>query len=123
MAHFAELDSNNLVLRVLVVNNEQLLDKDGNESEETGIAFLTSLFGGNWKQTSYNTEGGVHKTGGIPFRKNYAAIGHTYDPVKDAFVAPKPEGDGWTFSEEQCIWRNIALEEAIKATYTGVTRV
>ena len=56
-----------------------------------------------WKQTSYNTHGGVHKLGGIPFRKNHAGIGYTYDSQRDAFIAPKPF-NSWILNESTCIW-------------------
>jgi hypothetical protein len=85
MAHFAELDQNNVVLRVIVVHNNDCLDANGNESEAVGVGFCTKLFGGNWKQTSYN--------GNI--RKNYAGIGYTYRADIDAFVAPQPY-PSWT---------------------------
>lgn len=75
MAHFAELDKNNAVLRVIVVNNTELLDADGAEQEALGQAFCTNLLGGNWKQTSYNAA----------FRKNFAGVGFTYNPVLDEF--------------------------------------
>lgn len=78
MAHFAEIDSDNVVLRVLVVNNEDMKDEDGNEVESIGAAYLERLFGGTWVQTSYNSN----------MRGKYAAIGDTYDSVKDEFVAP-----------------------------------
>lgn len=89
MAHFAQLDENNVVTRVVVINNNELLD-NGVESEEKGIAFCKSIFGQdtNWKQTSYNRS----------FRKNYAAIGYTYRPDIDAFVAPR-QFDSWTLDE------------------------
>lgn len=80
MAHFAELDENNVVLRVIVVGNKDTSDANGVEKEYIGAAFCERLFGGTWKQTSYNAN----------FRKNYAGIGFTYDPVLDAFIAPKP---------------------------------
>jgi len=82
MAHFAELDENNIVLRVIVVSNADTSDVNGVEREEVGVAFCHSLFGAStiWKQTSYN--------GNI--RKNYAGIGYTYRSDIDAFVAPKP---------------------------------
>lgn len=101
MAHFAELNENNIVLRVIVVSNEMLIE-DGRESEAKGIAFCKQLFGEdtNWMQTSYNGS----------FRKNYAGIGYAYDPNRDAFIAEKPEGDGWTLDEDLCIWRNFELE-------------
>ena len=95
MAHFAELDNQNTVLRVIVVHNNELLD-NGVESETKGIAFCKTLFGGNWKQTSYN--------GNI--RKNYAGIGFTYDPVRDAFIPPKP-GDNWVLDEATCQWEEV----------------
>ena len=107
MAHFAELDENNVVLRVIVVNNSELLDENGNESEVKGIAFCQSLYardnwhGGIWKQTSYNGN----------FRKNHAGIGYTYDPVRDAFIPPKPEGN-WVFNEETCNWDEVITEQS-----------
>jgi hypothetical protein len=55
------------------------------------------------KRTSYNTYGGVHQNGGTPFRKNYAGVGYTYDPVRDAFYAPQPF-ESWTLNEESCLW-------------------
>jgi hypothetical protein len=79
MAHFAELDANNVVLRVIVVDNKDTADANGVEKEHIGAAFCERLFGGNWKQTSYNGN----------MRKNYAGIGHTYQADIDAFVPPK----------------------------------
>ncbi len=95
MAHFAKLDSNNQVLEVHVVNNNELLDASGNESEAMGIAFLTIWSGGytNWRQTSYNSN----------FRKHYAGIGYTYDPQRDAFISPKPY-PSWILDEATCRW-------------------
>jgi hypothetical protein len=80
VAHFAELDENNVVKRVIVVDNKDTSDANGNELESIGVAFCQKLLGGNWKQTSYN--------GNI--RKNYAGIGYTYRADIDAFVAPQP---------------------------------
>lgn len=82
MAHFAQLDSNNIVTQVIVVNNSELIDETGKESEAKGIAFCHSLFGEdtNWIQTSYNNN----------FRKRYAGIGYTYDKDLDAFIPPQP---------------------------------
>jgi len=96
MAHFAEIDENNIVTRVLVVDNEQ---------ENRGQEFLaTDLgLGGTWIKTSYNTIAGVHSNGGTPLRKNYAGIGYTYDSVRDAFYAPKPFAS-WTLDEDTCTW-------------------
>jgi len=81
MAHFAELDSNNKVLRVIVVHNNELL-VNGVENEQKGIDFCKSLFGSNtsWVQTSYNNN----------FRKQYAGINYTYDSIKNKFIAPQP---------------------------------
>ena len=80
MAHFAKLNSDNIVTEINVVANAVLEDADGVEQEALGITFLTNFSGHNlWKQTSYNTRDGVHALGGTPFRKNYAAIGDTYD--------------------------------------------
>lgn len=96
MAHFAEVDSDNVVVRVLVVSNDQ---------EHRGQEFLANDLGlgGTWIQTSYNTIGGQHNNGGIPLRKNYAGIGYTYDPDRDAFIPPKP-GNDWKLNEETCQW-------------------
>lgn len=80
MAHFAQLDDNNVVLRVVVIANKDTSDADGVEQEWIGQAFCARLFGGRWLQTSYHAN----------FRKNYAGIGFTYDPVLDAFIPPKP---------------------------------
>lgn len=92
MAHFAELDANNIVLRVVVVHNNELLD-NGQESEAKGIAFCQSLFGGTWVQTSYNAN----------FRKNYAGVGFTYDATRNAFIPPKPY-PSWVLNESTCQW-------------------
>lgn len=125
MAYFAELDQNNTVLRVISVGNWVTVDDNGVEHEDWGEAFCRKLFGQNtiWKQTSYNTIAGVHLNGKTPFRKNYAGIGHTYDYQRDAFIAPKPDNDGWYLDEEKCIWRNPDLEAAQEAVTMGVYRV
>jgi hypothetical protein len=96
MAHFAEIDENNIVTRVLVVDNDQ---------EDRGQEFLaTDLgLGGTWIKTSYNTIAGVHSNGGTPLRKNYAGIGYTYDSVRDAFIPPKPFAS-WVLNEDTCLW-------------------
>lgn len=78
MAHFAELDEANTVIRVIVVNNSDCLNAEGQECEVTGIAFCTALLGGRWVQTSYNGN----------FRGRFAGIGYTYDAVNDVFVPP-----------------------------------
>jgi hypothetical protein len=106
MAHFAQLDESNIVIQVIVIHNNELLD-NGTELETKGVAFCQSLFGEdtNWVQTSYNAS----------IRKNYAGIGYTYDEVRDAFIAPKPddftdeEGNSFTFmfNEETCQWEKL----------------
>jgi len=93
MAHFAKLDENNIVVFVTVGRDED----DGKEAE------LSARTGDTYKQTSYNTVGGVHLLGGVPFRKNYAGIGYTYDEEKDAFIPPQPYAS-WTLDEETCLW-------------------
>jgi len=103
MAHFAEIDKHNKVIRVVVINNADIL-VNGVESEEKGIDFCSNLFGGTlWKQTSYNTYKGQHNSEGVPFRKNYAAFGYSYDHTRDAFVPPQPY-PSWILDEETCIW-------------------
>lgn len=86
MAHFAEIDENNVVLRVLVTDNN---DPNGDE----GYQWLVDNLGGTWVQTSYNGN----------FRKNYAGIGYTYDEALDAFIAPKLY-DSWVLNEETAQW-------------------
>ena len=93
MAHFAELDNNNIVTRVIVVDNKDILDGDGNESEAIGKDFCLQFGPGPWVQTSYNDN----------FRKNYAGSGYTYDPQRDAFIAARPAGDV-DFDEQTCRW-------------------
>ena len=104
MASFAKIGLNNKVIEVLSVVNEVLHDSNGVEQEVIGIDFLTKLTGYPlWKQTSYNTHGGVHSSGGTPLRKNHAGIGYTYDETRDAFIAPKPY-NSWILNEDTCIW-------------------
>ena len=89
MAHFAELDENNIVTRVIVVHNNELIDDEGNESEVKGVGFCASLLGGtNWVQTSYNNN----------MRKQFAGVAYTYDDVNDVFVAPQPY-PSWSLDE------------------------
>jgi hypothetical protein len=97
MAHFAEIDENNLVTRVLAITQENV---------DTGKWGTSS----SWVQTSYNTRGGVHYApnsnepdGGVALRKNYASKGYTYDPTRDAFIAPQPY-PSWTLDEDSCFW-------------------
>ena len=104
MASFAKIGLNNKVIEVLSVVNEVLHDSNGIEQEVIGVDFLTKLTGYPvWKQTSYNTHGGVHSSGGTPFRKNHAGIGYTYDEDRDAFISPKPF-NSWILNEDTCIW-------------------
>jgi hypothetical protein len=94
MAHWAELDQNNIVTRVLVGSNED---------PDEGYQWLIDNLGGTWVKTSYNTQGGVHSLGGTPLRKNYAGIGYSYDATRDAFIPPKPF-NSWILNEETCLW-------------------
>ena len=104
MASFAKIGLNGKVIEVLSVVNEVLHDSNGIEQESIGIDFLTKLTGYPiWKQTSYNTHGGVHSSGGIPLRKNHAGIGYTYDEDRDAFISPKPF-NSWVLNEYTCLW-------------------
>jgi hypothetical protein len=104
MASFAKIGLNNKVIEVLSVVNEVLHDSNGIEQEVNGIDFLTKLTGYPvWKQTSYNTHGGVHNNNGIPLRKNHAGIGYTYDEDRDAFIPKKPF-NSWILNEDTCLW-------------------
>lgn len=104
MASFAKIGLNSKVIEVLSVVNEVLHDANGIEQEAIGIDFLTKLTGYPvWKQTSYNTHGGVHKNNGTPFRKNHASIGYTYDEDRDAFI-PKKTYNSWILNEQTCLW-------------------
>ena len=104
MASFAKIGLNSKVIEVLSVHNNVLKDSNGVEQEVNGIDFLTKLTGYPiWKQTSYNTKGGVHDNGGTPLRKNHAGIGYTYDETRDAFIAPKPF-NSWILNETSCLW-------------------
>jgi len=105
MAHFAKLNGDNEVIAVHTIHNNELLDEDGNESEQKGIDFLNNLHGNaTWKQTSYNTKKGIHKLSGTPLRKNYAGIGFTYDADKDAFIPPSPF-PSWILNTNTCNWK------------------
>lgn len=119
MAHFAEINQDNIVTRVIVVNNSDCL-KDGVEDEATGIAFCQSLLGGKWIQTSYNGN----------FRKRYAGRGYFYDQINDAFIAPQPfpswvldqdfawqaptpmptDGKPYRWAEETLSWEEVITE-------------
>ena len=99
MAHFAKLGTGNIIEKVEVVSN------DIATTEQAGVEFLQNLYKDRavWKKTSYNTIGGVHLTGGTPFRKNFAGVGYTYDQTRDAFIEPKPF-NSWTLNETTCLW-------------------
>jgi len=106
MAHWAEIDENSIVLRVLVGSNDE---------PDEGYQWLIDNLGGTWIKTSYNTFGGVHAFGGEPLRKNYAGAGMIYDPIRDAFIPPKPEEEGnWVLDENTCQW--IEITDTIETT-------
>ena len=94
MSHFAKLDHNKVVVFVTVGRQED----DGKEAE------LSARTGDSYKQTSYNTHGGVHLLGGTPLRKNFAAVGYTYDAERDAFIPPQP-WPSWTLDDDTCLWQ------------------
>ena len=119
MAHFAELDENNIVLRVIVIDNQDTADENGNEVEALGIAFAENLLGGTWVQTSYNHN----------LRKQYAGTGYTYNPDADVFISfppfpswvlddnhdwqpptPRPDGDLCYWDEDTTSWLEIPPE-------------
>ena len=92
MSHFAQLDSNNTVISVLVIEQDVI---------DTGLFGEPTSF----IQTSYNTYSGTHQLGGTPLRKNYAGIGFTYDSTRDAFIPPKLY-TSWTLNEDTCQWQS-----------------
>jgi hypothetical protein len=94
MAHYAFLDENNIVTQIIVGKTESNFDWE----QQYGL-----LHGQLCKRTSYNTHGGIHQLGGIPFRKNYAGIGYQYDQTRDAFIPPKPF-NSWLLNEDTCRW-------------------
>lgn len=104
MSHFAKLDNTNTVIAVVQGRQED----DGLENE------LSARTGDTYKQTSYNTRGGIHLLGGTPFRKNFAGIGYTYDPTLDAFIPPKPF-PSWLLNDRTCLW-----EPPINEPSTGI---
>lgn len=132
MAHFAELDSNNTVLRVLVLDNSVMEDAQGNRIEQLGVDFLKSLYGQEtiWAQTSYNTKAGVYYSPDTndpdpdqskAFRKNYAGIGYTFDTTRDAFINPKPivppEDEQYVYFDEfACLWIYAPPQPTIEVT-------
>jgi hypothetical protein len=96
MAHYAFLDSNNIVTEVIV-------GKDEGEEGVDWEAHYGAFRGQTCKRTSYNTHGGVHSGGGTPLRKNYAGIGYSYNQIRDAFIPPKPYAS-WLLNEDTCLW-------------------
>tara|TARA_R100000149_G_C5870547_1_gene134587 strand:+ start:254 stop:655 length:402 start_codon:yes stop_codon:yes gene_type:complete len=120
MASFSKLNSQNIVLKVESVVNDVIQDSNGIEQESIGIEFLKNLYNepnSIWKQTSYNTRGGVHVLGGTPFRKNFAGIGYTYDEDKDAFIPPKPY-PSWILNETTCLWEAPVVKPEGEEMYT-----
>jgi hypothetical protein len=115
MAHWAEIDKSSIVIRVLVTNNDDL-----NE----GYDWLVENLGGTWVKTSYNTLSGVHylsdeqrdengnriPSGESHLRYNYASINYTYDPIRDAFIPPKPEEGDWVLNKDTCQWEEVLTE-------------
>ena len=99
MAHYAFLDSNNVVVEVITGRDENEVVNGISNWEE----YYGNFRGMRCLRTSYNTLKGVHLFGGTPFRKNYAGIGFTYDDERDAFIAPK-RFDSWVFNETACDW-------------------
>ncbi len=98
MAHYAFLNENNIVTEVIVGKNEG----------EEGVNWEThygTFRGQTCKRTSYNTIGGIHSAGGVPYRKNYAGIGYSYDATRDAFIPPKPYAS-WVLNETTCLWES-----------------
>jgi hypothetical protein len=98
MAHYAFLDENNLVTEVITGNDETELI-EGLDPE----TWYGNFCGQVCKRTSYNTYGGQHNNGGVPYRKNYAGIGYTYDSELDAFYAPQPY-PSWILDKDTCLW-------------------
>jgi len=94
MAHYAFLDENYIVTEVIVGKDESNYDWEAHYGQFRGQLC---------KRTSYNTHGGVHNSGGTPYRKNYAGIGYSYDPQRDAFIPPKPFAS-WGLNESTCLW-------------------
>ena len=113
MAHFCKIGKGSIVKKVEVVSN------DVATTEQSGVDFLNNLYGTNdiWKQTSYNTRGGQHLTGGTPFRKNYGGVGDKYDQTRDAFIPKKPF-NSWTLNETTCQWEAPVVKPDDGQQYT-----
>ena len=119
MAYFAKLGTGNIVEQVISINNSVITDNNGIEKEQLGVDFINNLYGTNdiWKQTSFNTHGGVHNNNGTPFRKNYAGIGYQYDQTRNAFIAPKPY-NSWVLNEDTCLWEAPVARPNDEGQYT-----
>jgi hypothetical protein len=120
MAHYAYIDENNLVTSVIVGPDEGT-EPDGVESWEE---YFSAKGKGQALQTSYNTRSGVHYTDGEPsedqrkaLRKNYAGVGYSYDPERDAFIPPKPY-ESWLLNEDTCLWEAPVAYPEDGETYT-----
>jgi hypothetical protein len=104
MAHYAFLDENNIVTEVIVGKNE---GEDGIDWQSQ----YSAIRGQVCKRTSYNTHGGVHSSGGTPYRKNYAGLGYMYNAIRDAFIPPRPYAS-WVLDEQTCLWNApVAMPE------------
>ena len=109
MAHFSKLGIGNIVEQVVVVSD------DIATTEQAGIDFLNNLYNTPydvWRQTSYNTRGGVHKLGGTPFRKNYGSIGYIYDETNKAFMPPQPY-PSWQLNTDTFLWEPPVAEPVL----------
>ena len=104
MAHFAQLDDNNVVTQVIVVSNDDTSDSNGVETESIGVAFCQKLLGAstNWKQTSYNSK----------MRVRYAGVGYSYNSGLDAFVPPQPYAS-WTLDNSTADWKAPLTEPTL----------
>ena len=106
MAYFAKLGLNSKVIAVVAVADKDCLNGDGTEDEEVGRSFLEELFSWPlWKQTSYNTFGGIHKDGKTPVRGNYASVGMIYDEDNDIFIGKKPYAS-WVLNAAEARWQS-----------------
>lgn len=105
MAYYAKILKDDSLYRVteLYTGVDEFISSNGNITEADNTLYWEEEYGG-CKRTSYNTQGGVHKLGGTPFRKNYAGVGYIYDPVRDAFYTEQPF-PSWTLDESTCYWQ------------------
>jgi hypothetical protein len=114
MAHFAQIDSNNVVLQVITVSNNELIDSDGKESEAKGVTFCQSLFGPDtrWVQTSYNAK----------FRKNYAVVGGIYSAEYDGFIPPRPiDISSLVINPDTCLWESKDEEHNLPVIFANIS--